>query len=136
MSHTVDLVRWIFCDEMSKVGALSRSKVLNNMRVNIPDIVVALLEFYEGATAVLEFCWILPSTLLSIVEFSGGSIGTEEVTFVSTTYQGVSISTSKLHIYPSYLVATEINSRFVGFIKEPIHHVVEFLLECFFRITL
>jgi len=85
MSRTVDLVRWIFCDEMSKVRALSRSKVLNNIGVNTSDIVVALLEFYEGATTVLEFCWILPNTLPSIVEFSREYIGTEGVAFVSNT---------------------------------------------------
>ncbi|RLE89749.1 MAG: hypothetical protein DRJ49_01985 [Thermoprotei archaeon] len=128
MSHTVDLVRWIFGDEISKVRALSQSKVLNNMGVNTSDIVIALLEFYEGATAVLESCWILPNTLPSMVEFSGEFIGTEGVAFVSTTYQGVSISTSKFHIYPSYLVAAEINNRFVGFVKESIHHVVDCII--------
>ena len=48
---------------------------------------------------------------------------------MSTTYQRVSISTSRLHIYPSYLVTTEINNRFVGFVKESIHHVVECIIE-------
>ena len=85
MCYTVDLVRWIFGDEISKVRAFSQSKVLNNMGVNTSDIVIALLEFYEGATAVLESCWILPNTLPSIVEFSREYIGTEGVAFVSNT---------------------------------------------------
>jgi len=127
MSHTADLVRWIYGSEVESVRAYAHFEVLKSLGIDTPDYVVAFLRFYNGSMAVLESSWILPETYPSIVDFRAEFIGTKATSFINTTYQMIEISGKKF-VYPRTYSASELNGRFFGFVKESIHNIVDSLL--------
>ena len=128
MSHTFDLVRWIFGSEAVSVEARAEFRVLKRLGIDTPDYVVALIEFEGGARAVLESSWILPESMPSIVDFHAEFIGTKGAAFIDTTYQMISVASERF-CYPRVTTATLANRRFVGFVREMIHSIVDALLE-------
>lgn len=127
MSHTADLARWFFNDEVTKVRAWGVKKVLINQGVNTYDYIVAVLSFRRGGKAVLESSWILPESMPCIVDFKVEIIGTKGATSIDTRFQGIEIATSKFE-YPRYLTSSFINGKFYGFCKDSINHVIECLV--------
>jgi len=61
-SHTVDVLCWLFDDKVRRVFAVSRTGVLRQMGIDIPDLYQAILEFEGGGVASLENSWITPNT--------------------------------------------------------------------------
>ncbi len=56
----IDVARWILEDEVKRVYAVSRKKVLCNKGINTPDFFQSILEFQKGTVLVLENSWVLP----------------------------------------------------------------------------
>lgn len=127
MSHTADLARWIFSDEVEAVTAFAQFKVLKSMGINVPDYVVAVLEFSQGAKVVLESSWILPESLPTIVDFRTEIIGEKGVAYTNTTFQSVVIAGEE-YSYPAHFPIAELNERTVGFVRESIHHFIDSIL--------
>ncbi len=128
MSHTADLARWILGSEVKRVRAYASFKVLKSLGMDIPDHVLAVLDFQNGSRGVLESGWILPESYPSIVEFKAEFIGTKGYALIDSTQQGLHIA-SETFSYPRFLSSSEINQRFFGFVRESISHIVESLVE-------
>ncbi|MCD6357528.1 MAG: Gfo/Idh/MocA family oxidoreductase, partial [Thermoproteales archaeon] len=105
MSHTFDLVRWIYGSEARSVRAYAEFRVLKRLGINAPDYVIAIIEFGNEARAVLESSWILPESMPSIVDFQAEFIGTRGVAYIDTTRQMISIA-SEAFYYPRITGAT------------------------------
>jgi predicted dehydrogenase len=60
-SHSIDLARWIFVDEVQSVSAVSRSGKLTGLGISTADFFITTLRFSNGGVAVIENNWILPN---------------------------------------------------------------------------
>jgi len=129
MSHTADLATWIFNSNVRRVRAFAHFEVLESLGIEVPDYVVAVLEFENGGRAVLESSWILPETLPSVVDFVAEFLGTKGAVYISTTRQTIEVASVESHEYPKPLNIEEVNNRLIGFVKESIHHFVDAFLE-------
>jgi predicted dehydrogenase len=79
-SHCIDTLRWTLADEVARVYSVSDSRVLKERGIDTPDYVLSVLEFFQGARAIIENCWILPSSSPTIVDFKLEVIG-EKATY-------------------------------------------------------
>lgn len=61
-SHCLDTLLWLFEDDIDEVYTVTRSRVLEKRGIDTPDFYQSTLQFSEGATVVLENCWILPDS--------------------------------------------------------------------------
>ncbi len=61
-SHTIDTLRFLSNSEVTRVYSVSRSKVLVQKGINVPDIYQSILEFENGVIATIENNWIIPNT--------------------------------------------------------------------------
>lgn len=60
-SHSIDLARWIFADEVQSVFAVSGSGRLADLGIQTPDFFVTTLRFSRGGVAMIENSWVLPN---------------------------------------------------------------------------
>ena len=127
MSHTADLVRWFFSDEVVRVRAWGSKEILKKVGIDTFDYVVAVLEFRKGGKAVLESAWILPESMPCVVDFKLELIGSKGAINVDARSQGIEVLSQKYE-YPRYLVASDIHGRFFGSVKESLNHVVECII--------
>jgi len=125
-SHAVDLVRWLFADEVVKVYAVSRSEILKGMGVDTPDFYEAILEFKNGGVATVENCWILPDSLPTVVDFKCQIIGSEGSMYMDLSSHGVAQKYTKDDAaYPDMFVYPMIHGKPMGFGIESIRHFVD-----------
>ena len=61
-SHTVDVLCWLFADRVRRVFSVSRSGVLAEKGIDVPDLYQTILEFENGGVASIENSWIIPNT--------------------------------------------------------------------------
>jgi predicted dehydrogenase len=76
-SHSVDLVRWLFNDEIERVYCVSRSRVLKARGLDTPDFFHYICEFKGGAVAHIENCWILSNAYPTIADLKCEFVGSE-----------------------------------------------------------
>ncbi len=125
MSHTADLARWYFSDEVHSVYAISKREILKSMGIDTPDMYVALIKFKRGGSAVLESSWILPRSMPSIVDFKLELICSKGTITVDTQKQGVQLFGESTWSYPSFIRLYSIHGRIVGFLREALGHFVD-----------
>ena len=127
MSHTVDLARWIFNDEVESVYATASRRILRSKGVDTYDYVLAILNFKRGSKALLESSWILPESLPTVVDFRAEILCEGGCVFIDDYRQGIEASAEK-YTFPKYAGGYVINDRYTGFNRESIHHAVDSLL--------
>ena len=76
-SHSVDLVRWLFNDEVERVYCVSRSKVLKKRGIDTPDFYHYICELKGGAVAHIENCWILSNAYPTVADLKCEFVGSE-----------------------------------------------------------
>ncbi len=76
-SHSVDLVRWFFDDEVKRVYSVARSRVLKERGIDTPDFFHTVLELHGGGVAHIENCWIMSEQYPSVADFKVELIGAE-----------------------------------------------------------
>ena len=127
MTHTADLAAWIFDDKPIEVYAVASKKVLKAGGVDTYDYVTAIVEFSRGGRAVLESSWILAESLPSIVDFRAEILCSKGTIFIENFGQGIEVGGERFE-YPRYSGGYVLNNRYVGFVRESIHHAVDSLL--------
>ena len=125
-SHAVDLIRWLFNDEVCKVYAVSRSEVLKNRGVDTPDFYEAILEFKNGGVATVENCWILPDSLPTVIDFKCQIIGSEGAVYIDvSSHRAIQKYTKAEASYPDVFVYPTIHGKPMGLAIESIRHFVD-----------
>ena len=129
-SHSLDTVTWLIADKVESVYAVSRSVVLKGMGVDTPDFYEVILEFANGAVAVVENCWILPNSLPNIIDLKCEIVGSEGALYVD----GSSHRVLERHVggkgwYPDVLVMPEIRGKQMGFAAESIRHFIDCVIQ-------
>ncbi len=124
-SHSVDLVRWLFHDEVVRVYAVSRSRVLAQQGVDTPDFFQYILELARGGVAHIENCWIMSESMPTVFDFKVELIGSEGTIFADcSSHRTVQKYTRDGASYPDVAVRTNVHGRPGGFGIESIRHFV------------
>ena len=84
-SHTLDMACWLLADKPTRVYAVSRSGVLQDMGIDTQDFHVAIIEFERGAVVTLENSWILPETEPNVFNFKMELLGDDGVMYINTS---------------------------------------------------
>ena len=125
-AHSVDLMRWLFDDEVVKVYAVSRRTVLKGMGVDTPDFFQTLIEFSRGGVAFVENSWILSDTHPTIFDFKmevQGDKGTVRADL--STHRMVQVFDQAGAEYPDMAVVVDVHGRTGGFGIHAIQHFVD-----------
>ena len=129
-SHSIDTVRWLMDDEIVRVYAVSRSRVLKPMGIDTPDYYQTTLEFAGGATAVIENSWIMPNTMPNIIDLKLELVGSKGALYVDGSHhRTLEKYTETSADYPDVLVMPSIYDKQQGFAAESIRHFAECVME-------
>ena len=129
-SHIVDLIRWMSSAEILRVYAVSRSVVLREAGVDTPDFLQYILELSNGATAMVENCWIVNESSPSVFDFQCEVIGSKGSAYVNASHnRTVEIYTDKGVQLPDVAGAPDRYGKPVGFAVAAIEHFIECVVE-------
>jgi len=125
-THSIDTVRWLLQDEVRRVYAVSRSRVLKEMGIDTPDFYQVTLEFNSGATAVVENSWILPKTTPNLIDLKCEIIGDKGALYLDPSHARVfERYTQSEAAYPDVLVMPTVYGEQKGFAAESIRHFAD-----------
>lgn len=134
-SHSVDLVRWLFDDEVVRVYSVARSRVLAARGINTPDFFHTICELKGGGVAHIENCWIMSDAMPTVFDFKCEFIGSEGTAFVDcsshrmlqkfSSHELLPISSSPGTAYPDVIVKLNIHGKPGGFGIESIQHFAD-----------
>lgn len=128
-THSIDTIRWLLQDEVRRVYAVSRSRVLTKMGINTPDFYQVTLEFNSGATAHVENSWILPKTTPNIIDLKCEIIGDKGALYLDTSHARILEKYTETEAsYPDVLVMPQIYGAQMGFAAESIRHFIDCVL--------
>jgi predicted dehydrogenase len=129
-SHIVDLIRWMSCAEISRVYAVSRSVVLREAGVDTPDFFQYILELSNGATAIVENCWIVNESSPSVFDFQCEFIASKGSAYVNASHnRTVEIYTNRGVQLPDVAGAPDRYGKPVGFAVAAIEHFIECVID-------
>jgi predicted dehydrogenase len=134
-SHSVDMVRWLFQDEVKRVYSVSRSRVLAGRGVNTPDFFHTICELEGGGVAHIENCWIMSDAMPTVFDFKMEMVGSEGTMFVDVSSNRMCqefssspvfpVSSTPGAVYPDVIGRTNIHGKPGGFAVESILHFVD-----------
>jgi predicted dehydrogenase len=125
-SHTVDALRFVLGDEVTRVYSVSRSGVLRGKGIDVPDIYQTILEFAGGPVATIENHWIMPDTSPSYNDFKVSIVGSKGMFNMDLTHnQLIERYLEDRCDNPDVIDAPLIRGRHVGFVYESIRHFVD-----------
>jgi len=129
-SHSVDLLRWFFQDEVARVYSVARSHVLKAMGIDTPDFFHTILEFSRGAVAHVENCWILSTAFPTVFEFKVELVGSKGHVMADLSgNRMLQKYTLEGGTYPDVIGSPNVHGRAVGFAVESIRHFVDCVVE-------
>ena len=134
-SHSLDLVRWLFDDEVVRVYSVARSRVLAERGINTPDFFHTICELKGGGVAHVENCWIMSDAMPTVFDFKCEFVGSEGTVFIDcsshrmmqkfSSHEVLPISSCKGATYPDVAVRLNIHGKPGGFGIESILHFVD-----------
>lgn len=128
-SHSVDLVRYLFDDEVKKVYTVSRSDVLSKIGVKTHDFLLSILELERGGVVSLENCWIISENAPVIYDFKVELVGAKGTVYVDVSHnRAVQKYTMKGAAYPDVFCRPEIQRQTRGFGVESINHFADCII--------
>jgi predicted dehydrogenase len=124
--HSVDVLRWLFDDEVERVYAVSREGILKGEGVDTADIYQTILEFRKGGIATMENGWITPNTNPNVNDMKLNITGTKGMFNIDPTHsQMMERFTETKADRPDLLVRHFIHGKPKGFAYESIRHFVD-----------
>jgi predicted dehydrogenase len=124
-SHLIDLVCWLVGDRVTRVYSVARSKVLKGLGLDTPDFFETILEFAEGAVAVVETCWVLPDSEPTVIDFKMQIVGTTGAFQIDPSHSGTIQKYAKRVTYPDVMVMPTVFGRIGGFATESIRYFAD-----------
>jgi len=127
--HSVDVLRWLFDDEVERVYSVSRAGVLKEAGVDTVDVYQTILEFRNGGIATMENGWITPNSNPNVNDMKLNITGTKGMFNVDPTHsQMLERFTETKADRPDLLVRHFIHGKPKGFAYESIRHFVDQLV--------
>lgn len=127
--HSVDVLRWLFNDEVERVYSVSRSGVLKSEGIDTTDVYQTILEFRKGGIATMENGWITPNSNPNVNDMKLNITGTKGMFNIDPTHsQMLERFTETKADRPDLLVRHFIHGKPKGFAYESIRHFVDALI--------
>ncbi|MGO4541444.1 Gfo/Idh/MocA family protein [Paenibacillus sp. 2TAB19] len=127
--HSVDVLRWLFDDEVERVYSVSREGVLKDEGVDTVDVYQTILEFRGGGIATMENGWITPNSNPNVNDMKLNITGTKGMFNIDPTHsQMLERFTETKADRPDLLVRHFIHGKPKGFAYESIRHFVDQLI--------
>jgi predicted dehydrogenase len=126
----VDLVRWLFDDEISRVYSVSRSRVLADRGIGTPDFFHTICELEGGGVAHVENCWIMSEEMPTVFDFKLEMIGSEGTAFAdASSHRMLQTYTPDGASYADVAVVTDVHGKPNGFGVQSIRHFADCVID-------
>ena len=133
-SHSLDTTCWLIGAKPVRVFCQRKEGILTRRGIPTADMYITMVDFANGATAVIENSWVLPQSSPSLIDHRCEIIGTKGVVYLDLTHHGaVAKYTAKTPAgfpdasFPDLFITPEIHGKQMGFSVESMYHFVECL---------
>lgn len=128
-SHSLDTLRWMFDDEVSRVYSVSREGVLQQLGVDAVDEYLTTVEFKKGGVAQMENGWITPNANPCVNDIKFNALGTKGMISIDASHHNlIQKYTDAAVTVPDVIVQNSIFEHPKGFAFESIRSFVDCLL--------
>ena len=128
-SHAIDMIRWLFDDEVARVYSVSRSNVLAARGVETPDFFLTTLEMKRGGVASLENCWIISANAPIVFDFKAEIVGSDGTMYLDVSHHRMAQKYTKNDAtYPDVICLPDVHGKPGGFAVESIRHFIDCVL--------
>src|SRR5690606_10238253 len=103
-SHDIDLVCWMFDDQVETVYASAVYGQLRDRGIDTPDAIQAQCRFRGGGVATFESCWIYPNTFPTMTDSFVEVVGERGVIHLDRKQEQIEIATEQRYEYPRNLL--------------------------------
>jgi len=131
-SHALDTTCWLIGQKPVRVYSKRKEGVLTGMGIPTADMYVTLVDFANGATAVVENSWVLPQSAPSLIDHKCEIIGSDGVMYLDPTHDRALVKyTTRTSggfpdvSFPDMFITPEVYQRQLGFAVETIYHFIE-----------
>ncbi len=126
-SHLVDMLRFLFDDDIVRVFALSRKGVLQARGVDTADVHLSMLEFSKGTIATIENSWILSPSNPQVFDLNVRIVGDAGQLDLNPSHNNAYVQLADNGMkYKDLLGATPVGGgRIGGFVFEAIARFVD-----------
>jgi predicted dehydrogenase len=124
-SHDIDLICWLFDDQVGSVFATARRGVLEARGIDTPDAAQIQLQFEQGAVATVESCWVYPNTFPTVTDsfveavFEGGVVHLDRVA------ENIVVADHAGYRHPRNVLQRRLHGRFSGAYPDAIAHFID-----------
>lgn len=133
-SHSLDTTCWLMGARPVRVFCRRLEGILTRRGIPAADLYITMVDFANGATAVIENSWVLPQSAPSLIDHKCEILGTKGVIYLDPTHhRAVAKYTAKTSggfpdaPFPDVFITPEIHGKQMGFSVESIYHFVECL---------
>lgn len=128
-SHSLDLLQWLFQDEVARVYAVSNRGVLDSLGVFTDDTFLTTLEFRNGGIAQMENSWIAPNAYLRANDIKCSLCGEKAMLSIDpSSHNLIQLYSDEKASVPDILARNEIHGHVKGFAYESIRSFADCLL--------
>lgn len=120
--HDFEMMCW--CARCKPVRAYCQKVSKVNADIGCEDTIMAIVNFENGAVGTVELCWGLPENSALGINTYAEVVGLSGAGYVNVMDQGVSVITKDHVYYPDTLNWPEYNGSILGNLKEEIHHFI------------
>jgi len=124
--HIVDLIRWLFGQEVKRVFATGKKGILAKQGVDTYDSIQAQLIF-DDSFATVDTSWIIPPSWPGL-DFYIDILGSKGKMILEPTKGNLHVSEQKFS-WPFFAGRQDAFGTMFGFFREPILHFVDCVLE-------
>ncbi|NED96788.1 Gfo/Idh/MocA family oxidoreductase [Phytoactinopolyspora alkaliphila] len=124
-SHDIDLITWLFDDEVEQVYATARYGKLRSMGIDTPDGVQIQARFTRGAVATFESAWIYPNTFPTMVDSYVSLICDDGVIQLDRQKENIVMATAEGVAFPRNMLQRTVHGVHAGAYRDAIAHFVD-----------
>lgn len=124
-SHDIDLVTWLFDDEVEEVFATARYGKLRKRGIDTPDAMQIQARFSRGAVATFESAWIYPNSFPTMVDSYITVVGEDGVIQLDRQKENIQLATEDGYTYPRNMLQRVVHGVPAGAYRDAIHHFVD-----------
>lgn len=131
-SHALDTTCWLIGSKPVRIWCRRKEGILASKGIRTADMYLSVVDFENGATAVVENSWVLPQSSPSLIDHKCEIIGSKGVIYIDPTHCApIAKYTAKTPAgfphaeYPDMFITPELHGRQMGFSVETIYHFVE-----------
>lgn len=124
-SHDIDLVTWLFDDEIEQVFATARYGKLRSLGIDTPDGIQIQARFAGGAVATFESAWIYPNTFPTMVDSYVTVVCDDGVVQLDRQKENIVLATDAGVSYPRNMLQRVVHGVHAGAYRDAIAHFVD-----------